>query len=252
MVSQPVSEPGNHQAGPGRRHPCPVGRVRQALQGRNGNAGEQPRPGTPRRPLPSHQLLGGLLLRGRVPLPPFHPANAAGRKGRPARLTPTDAMARIGLISDTHGLLRPEALDFLKGSNHIIHAGDIGHEGILERLAALAPLTVVRGNNDYGSWAEKLPETALLEIDGVTIQAIHDVAALKGQARASRVQVVIAGHSHKPEVIERAGVLHVNPGSAGPRRFSLPVSVGELWVEAGRIEARLATLPIAATPRTPL
>lgn len=159
-------------------------------------------------------------------------------------MTPTDGMARIGLISDTHGLLRPEAVDFLKGSDHIIHAGDIGHGGILEHLAALAPVTAVHGNNDHGPWAASLPETVLLEVGGVTIQAIHDLACIHGKALAAGVKVVVAGHSHKPGIFEQAGVLHVNPGSAGPRRFSLPVSVGELRVETGRVEAHVVTLQI--------
>jgi len=155
-------------------------------------------------------------------------------------------MMRIGLISDTHGLLRPEAVAFLRGCDHLIHGGDIGHIGILKDLGALAPLTAVRGNNDHGPWAAALPETAFLEIGGVLIQVIHDLAELGGQAPRAGVGVVVSGHSHIPAVTERAGVLYVNPGSAGPRRFRLPVSVGELRVEDGMVTARLVTLEVPA------
>jgi uncharacterized protein len=153
-------------------------------------------------------------------------------------------MMRIGLISDTHGLLRPEAMAFLRGCDHLIHGGDIGHAGILKELAALAPLTAVRGNNDHGPWAAGLPETAFLEVGGVLIQVIHDLAEL-GAPRAG-VRVVVSGHSHMPAMAERDGVLYVNPGSAGPRRFRLPVSVGELQVEDGAATARLVTLEATA------
>jgi uncharacterized protein len=148
-------------------------------------------------------------------------------------------MARIGLISDTHGLLRPEALALLEGADYIVHGGDIGDRAILERLAAIAPLTVVRGNNDIAAWAGKIPDSALLEVGGVRIQATHDLATLR---LAPGVRVVVTGHSHRPLVQERDGVLYVNPGSAGPRRFSLPISVGELVIDAGQPSARI--LPI--------
>jgi uncharacterized protein len=148
-------------------------------------------------------------------------------------------MTRIGLISDTHGLLRPEALALLEGAHYIVHGGDIGDAAILERLAAIAPLTVVRGNNDLAAWAGKIPDSAVLEVDGVRIQATHDLATLR---LAPGVKVVVTGHSHKPLVQERDGVLYVNPGSAGPRRFSLPISVGELLIDAGQASARI--LPI--------
>jgi putative phosphoesterase len=150
-------------------------------------------------------------------------------------------MTRIGLISDTHGLLRPEALDFLRGSDHIVHAGDIGDPGILDALAALAPLTAVRGNNDRGPWAQQLRERELLRLGGATILVVHDIADLRGAPADDSAAVVVTGHSHQPRVEERAGVLYVNPGSAGPRRFKLPISAGELLVEAGRVTARLAT-----------
>ncbi len=149
---------------------------------------------------------------------------------------------RIGLISDTHGLLRPEALAFLAGSDRIVHGGDIGNPEILERLAAIAPLTVVRGNNDTAAWAGTIPETACLAVGGVGILVIHDLKELAGDPAADGVRVVVSGHSHKPACVERGGVLYVNPGSAGRRRFSLPIAAGELLVEDGRVEARLVTL----------
>lgn len=149
---------------------------------------------------------------------------------------------RVGLISDTHGLLRPEALDFLAGSDHIVHGGDIGDPDILERLAALAPLTVVRGNNDTAAWARAIPETARIELGGVALYAIHDLKALAIDPAAAGVRVVVSGHSHRPSCVERGGVLYVNPGSAGRRRFSLPIAAAELLVDGGRVEARIATL----------
>lgn len=149
---------------------------------------------------------------------------------------------RIGLISDTHGLLRPQALDFLRGSDHIVHAGDIVGADILAQLAALAPVTAVRGNNDHGAWAEALPESATVVLGGVTVHILHDLNELAIDPAARGVRVVVAGHTHKPACAERAGVLYVNPGSAGRRRFSLPVSAGELLVDAGRVTAQLVTL----------
>lgn len=151
---------------------------------------------------------------------------------------------RVGLISDTHGLLRPEALDFLRGSDHIIHAGDITGPDILPPLAAIAPLTVVRGNNDRGPWARDLPETAVLRLGQVAIYVIHDLKELPLDPAGEGMRVVVSGHSHKPLCSERGGVLYVNPGSAGRRRFSLPISVGELLVDGGRVTARLATLEV--------
>jgi uncharacterized protein len=149
---------------------------------------------------------------------------------------------RIGLISDTHGLLRPQALQALKGSQRILHAGDIGDPRILDALAAIAPVTAVRGNNDRGAWADALAETELLVLEGVQVLVIHDVKAL---ADAHGAQVVIAGHSHHPKLERRDGVLFVNPGSAGPRRFKLPVCVGCLIVDNGRVEAELIPLTVS-------
>ena len=145
---------------------------------------------------------------------------------------------RIGLISDTHGLLRPEALAFLQGSDHILHAGDICDASVLDALARIAPVTAVRGNNDHGAWAERLQTIALLEMGQVGIGIVHDLAELDaGFAAAHRLHVVVSGHSHQPHIEQRDGVLYVNPGSAGPRRFRLPVSAGELWLEGGGVRA---------------
>jgi putative phosphoesterase len=129
---------------------------------------------------------------------------------------------RVGLISDTHGLLRPEALAFLAGADHIVHGGDIGGPDILERLAAIAPLTVVRGNNDTAPWARMIPATARIDFGPVALYAIHDLKELDIDPRAAGVRVVVSGHSHRPACREHGGVLYVNPGSAGRRRFSLP------------------------------
>jgi len=151
---------------------------------------------------------------------------------------------RIGLISDTHGLLRPQALGFLRGSDHILHAGDIVGAAILDQLAGLAPLTAVRGNNDHGDWARALPETVTVTLGGITIHMLHDLKELAIDPAAQGVRVVVTGHSHKPACVERAGVLYVNPGAAGRRRFKLPVSLGELLVEDGRVDVRLVTLDV--------
>jgi putative phosphoesterase len=148
-------------------------------------------------------------------------------------------MYRVGLISDTHGLLRREAKAFLEGCDYIVHAGDIGNPGILEELAMLAPVTAVRGNNDHGSWAEPLRETEFLQVGEVFLYAIHDIARLDIEPNAAGVRVVVSGHSHKPLVEERNGVLYVNPGSAGPRRFKLPIGVGELIVNGRSVSARI-------------
>ena len=151
-------------------------------------------------------------------------------------------MARIGLISDTHGLLRPEAIDFLRGSDHIVHAGDIGDPAILEALAAIAPLTAVRGNNDMGPWATGIEERQVLEMAGLRIYVLHDLSDLDVDPAAAGIHAVVTGHSHKPAASTRDGVLYVNPGSAGPRRFRLPISVGELRVSTGALEPRLVEL----------
>jgi putative phosphoesterase len=151
---------------------------------------------------------------------------------------------RIGLISDTHALLRPQAIEYLRGSQAILHAGDIVEPAILEVLAAIAPLTAVRGNNDHGPWAERLPLTASVQFGGIGVYVLHDIADLKRHPPPAGTRVVVTGHSHKPLVREEGGVLYVNPGSAGPRRFSLPISVGELRIEGASVRA--STLAIDA------
>lgn len=151
-------------------------------------------------------------------------------------------MLRIGVISDTHGLLRAEALGFLAGSDFIVHGGDIGNAAILAALAALAPLTVVRGNNDKGDWAAGVPASAMLDAGGVGIYALHDIADLDAATLPADVQVVVTGHSHRPLAEQRGAVLYLNPGSAGPRRFSLPITAAELLVDAGRVKANIVEL----------
>lgn len=148
-------------------------------------------------------------------------------------------MLRIGLVSDTHGLLRPQVKAYLEGCDHIVHAGDVCDAGVLQELAALAPVTAVRGNNDRGAWADALRETEIVTLEAVRVYAIHDLAMLDIDLAAAGVQVVVSGHSHKPLVTTRDGVLYVNPGSAGPRRFKLPISAGELLVQGGEVSARL-------------
>ncbi|MGO4393888.1 metallophosphoesterase family protein [Variovorax sp. M-6] len=149
---------------------------------------------------------------------------------------------RIGILSDTHGLLRPEALDFLRGCDHIVHGGDIGGLEIIDALSALAPLTVVRGNNDGGAWAEAVPETALLEAGGLRLFVIHDLAQLRIDPVAAGIRVVVSGHSHRSRAEQRGPVLYLNPGSAGPRRFRLPVSVAELRIDGEAIVPRIVEL----------
>jgi putative phosphoesterase len=144
---------------------------------------------------------------------------------------------QIGVISDTHGLLRPEAVAALRGSDRILHAGDVGDPGILDRLRELAPVTAVRGNIDRETWAAALPETELVEVEGVSLYMLHDLARLDLKPEAAGIRVVIYGHTHQPEIEERNGVLYFNPGSVGPRRFRLPVSLGRLVIEKGNVIA---------------
>lgn len=151
---------------------------------------------------------------------------------------------RVGVISDTHGLLRPEAIAFLNGCDHIIHGGDVGRSEVLTRLSAIAPVTAVRGNNDRGAWAEAIPETELFKIGEIAFYAVHDLALLDIEPAAAGVHVVISGHSHKPVVEKRDGVLYVNPGSAGPRRFKLPVAVAELTISGAAVTARIVELEV--------
>jgi uncharacterized protein len=157
------------------------------------------------------------------------------------------AQRRVGLISDTHGLLRPEAVAFLRGSDFIVHGGDIGHAGVLEELSALAPVTAVRGNNDKAAWAGAVPETEVLQVGAVRIYVVHDLGDVELDPEAAGFRVVVSGHSHRPSVTERAGVLYVNPGSAGPRRFKLPITVGELMIVEKSVTARVVELPLRST-----
>lgn len=151
-------------------------------------------------------------------------------------------MFRVGIISDTHGLLRPQAREFLQGSDYIVHAGDICDPAILEQLRENAPVTAVRGNNDHGDWAAAIALTEMLQVGDIFIYAIHDLAELDIDPFAAGVRVVVSGHSHKPKIDERDGVLYVNPGSAGPRRFSLPIAVAELIVDGSTVSARVVEL----------
>lgn len=148
----------------------------------------------------------------------------------------------IGVISDTHGLLRPEAVAALRGSEQIIHAGDVGAPEILDELAAIAPVTAIRGNVDKGAWARRLPETEVVQVGGISIYVLHDLAQLDLKPEAAAFKVVIYGHSHVPKQEIRTGVLYFNPGSSGPRRFKLPVTVGRLTLEDGKARAEIVKI----------
>jgi len=148
----------------------------------------------------------------------------------------------LGVISDTHGLLRPEALELLRGSQAIIHAGDVGDPAILEQLSAIAPVTAVRGNIDTSAWARKLPQTNVLEIGGRSIYVLHNVDELDLDPAVAGFAAIIFGHSHKPLIEQRKGVLFFNPGSAGPRRFSLPISLGRITISKAGMKPELLTL----------
>ena len=150
----------------------------------------------------------------------------------------------IGVISDTHGLLRPEAIAALQGSDHIIHAGDVGKPEILDRLTEIAPLTVVRGNVDTEAWAKKLPYKEVFEQEGVSIYILHILEKLDLRHEAAGFQVVISGHSHVPKQETKGGVLYFNPGSAGPKRFKLPVSVGRLSLRDGEVRGEIVELQV--------
>lgn len=152
----------------------------------------------------------------------------------------------IGVISDTHGLLRPEAVELLRGSEHIIHAGDIGALEIIPELERIAPVTAIRGNVDTQPWARKFPETEVVELDGLHIYVIHDANAIDLNPKAAGFAAVISGHSHQPKQEIRDGVLYFNPGSAGPRRFKLPISVGRLEIVGGKMSAETLEVRMAA------
>ena len=148
----------------------------------------------------------------------------------------------IGVISDTHGLLRPEALAALQGSDYIIHAGDIGDPVILDKLEEIAPVTAVRGNVDHGAWTRKIPATNVLQIGEISIYVLHSIRELDLKPEAAKFAAVVYGHSHVPKQERKNGVLYFNPGSAGPRRFKLPVSVGRITIEHNKIDAKILPL----------
>jgi uncharacterized protein len=149
----------------------------------------------------------------------------------------------IGVISDTHGLLRPAAIDALRGVEHILHAGDVGDSSILDSLRNVAPVTAIRGNIDVGGPCSHLPATEVVTLQGHTFYMLHDRQALDLDPAAAGFSAVISGHSHKPLIEWRNGVLYMNPGSAGPRRFSLPISIGLLTISPDGLQPRLVTLP---------
>jgi uncharacterized protein len=148
----------------------------------------------------------------------------------------------VGVISDTHGLLRPEALEALKGSELILHAGDIGGPEVIESLRAIAPVVAVRGNNDRGEWAEEFPEYDAVEVGSARLYVLHDLKGLDISPEGAGFRVVVSGHSHKPLAEERRGVLYLNPGSAGPRRFKLPVTLARLTIEGDDASAEIINL----------
>jgi putative phosphoesterase len=150
----------------------------------------------------------------------------------------------IGLISDTHGLIRPEALEALNGVELIIHAGDIGKPEVIAALKAIAPVLAVKGNNDIGNWARPLPDTKLVKSGDTQLYVIHNVKDLDCDPVARGYRAVVSGHSHKPSIATRDGVLFVNPGSAGPRRFKLPIAVGKLFIESSQLTAEIIQLPV--------
>ena len=155
----------------------------------------------------------------------------------------------IGIISDTHGLMRPEALAALQGSSTIIHAGDIGSELVLQELNDIAPVYAVRGNNDTGEWAASIPIATRVTIGGVSIQVLHDIAEVNLILGTERAHVIITGHSHRPSIEERHGTLFINPGSAGPRRFTLPVSIAKMEIRDRRPAATLIELGLGKSSR---
>jgi hypothetical protein len=151
---------------------------------------------------------------------------------------------RIGVISDTHGLMRPEALAALHGCELIIHAGDIGKSEVLDSLNRIAPVLAIRGNNDRDPWATAMADFLDLQVNGVNLQVIHNVHEIEDDPTEDKITVVISGHSHKPSVVKRDGILFVNPGSAGPRRFKLPVSVGLIDLAENPLRAAIIELKI--------
>ncbi|MGD1906607.1 MAG: metallophosphoesterase family protein [Leptolyngbyaceae cyanobacterium] len=150
----------------------------------------------------------------------------------------------IGVISDTHGLLRPEAISALQGSDLIIHAGDIGRVEVIEQLAKIAPVTAVRGNIDKAAWANEFPETAVVQASDMFIYVLHDLKELDLNPQAAGFRVVVSGHSHQPKIADKNGTLYLNPGSAGPKRFKLPIAVGRLTISGDRIHSEILPLDV--------
>ena len=157
----------------------------------------------------------------------------------------------VGVVSDTHGLIRPEALDALRDSELIIHCGDIGSPAVLEALRTLAPVRAIRGNNDKGGWASSLPTYDVVEVGTHAIYVLHNLSELDLDPEAAGFTAVLSGHSHKPVIEKRDKILFVNPGSAGPRRFSLPVTVATLALRSGRCEAKIVELALCEQSRKP-
>jgi len=149
----------------------------------------------------------------------------------------------VGVVSDTHGLLRPEVVAALRGVHRIVHAGDVGAASVLEELREIAPVVAVRGNNDRGAWAAKLPATEVVEVGAALLYLIHDLAELDLDPAAAGFHAVVSGHSHRPKIERRDGVLYLNPGSIGPRRFTLPIAFALLRAGKGRVEAEIVELP---------
>ena len=149
---------------------------------------------------------------------------------------------KIGIISDTHGLVRPDALAALEGTDLIIHAGDVGSPAVLEELRAIAPVVAVRGNCDRGEWADILPENEVVQVESALIYVVHDLQTLGLDAASAGIAAVVSGHSHEPALFRKGGVIYLNPGSAGPRRFRLPVAVAQMRIESGHIAAEVMML----------
>jgi len=147
----------------------------------------------------------------------------------------------VGVISDTHGLLRPEVPKLLTGVRLILHAGDVGAPEVLEALRTIAPVIAVRGNNDKGPWARRIPESQIVPIGSIVVYIVHDVKMMRLPSR-KKVHVVVSGHSHRPSIDRREGMLFLNPGSTGPRRFKLPISMAKLIVEGEAVRAELVEL----------
>jgi hypothetical protein len=156
----------------------------------------------------------------------------------------TKSNPTVGVIADTHNLLRPEAVGALRSVDLIVHAGDVCRPEILGELAALAPLAVVRGNNDRGVWSEEIPIRRIVQVEGVLIYVVHDIKDLRVFPVPPRINVVVSGHSHKPSIEERDGILYLNPGSAGPRRFKLPVSIAKLTIKGNAVAAELIRITV--------